>query len=335
LEILVEKVDDRIAAHRPRISVVTVFYNRATEVEASVGSLLRQSEADIEIIVVDDGSRDGTPDMVRACADQRIRLIEKANGGFTKAIRAGIAAAHADYIAIHGSGDWSHPERLRRQAETLDSDPAVGIVGCWVENADVGRSTYSLFQPPNGLDFREALLVRNLFTHGEVMFRRRLYEEIGGYRSFFRFAQDIDLWLRMSSKASYRILEDVLYRRRSMPGGVSASPEKVFHQQKFVEFARQCAESVDAGDGDLLDKHGTAAVFHMRPSRRVGHSLAVAGASFMVNVDPARGWQLVKAAMREGLAPYVIATYLIMLTHRNERLFRSFVVPLIRRLRRS
>jgi hypothetical protein len=315
-----------------RVSVVTVYFNRRDCVEQSIGSLLAQSLRDVEIIVVDDGSTDGTREALRAIRHPAIRLLELQNGGFTEAIRAGIAAAEAPFIAVHGSGDISLPERLDRQAAILDERPDVAVVGCHVKNAMPG-GRYERFAPPNGLDFSEALLRRNLFTHGEVMFRKDAYDRCGGYRPFFRFAQDIDLWLRMSALGGYHIVEEMLYERERRGDGVGASPEKFLLQQKFAEFARQCRESVLRGEGDLLDRHGPAAPLLMRRSRRLAQVLGTAGASQMVNGSPASGWRLVQAALEEHWDLRLAAMSALLASHRQPLLFHKIVVPMIKRLR--
>ncbi|MDZ7835004.1 MAG: hypothetical protein U5K84_06360 [Alkalibacterium sp.] len=112
------------------------------------------------------------------------------------------------------------------------------------------------------------LLSSNLFTHGEVMYRKSLYEKIGGYREFFMFTQDYDLWLRMSINTSFQIVEEVLYRRYVLDDGVSGSLEKQTLQRYFGEMARQGIESKLRGEKDLVDQYGYYAPFYRNSSSR-------------------------------------------------------------------
>lgn len=256
----------------PLVTAVSVFYNRGAFVKDSVGSLLQQTLPELEILIVDDGSTDNTAEELRGLDDPRLKALIQPNGGFTRAMNGAIAQARGKYIAVHGSGDISLPERLAKQAAYLDANPDVGVIGCAIQSR--GRVW-------KGGDAKEPLLPRvlksNPFTHGEVMFRRDLFEKVGGYRELFRFAQDRDLWLRMGRHCNYYVLPDVLYERYYLPGGVGRDPEKVFLQKKLADFAVQCAETADANGRDLLDQHGPLGLLLARPSAKLGRSLAAMG----------------------------------------------------------
>jgi hypothetical protein len=318
-----------IASTQPLVSVVTVFCNRADYVKESVGSLLAQTYRNLEIIVVDDGSTDDTLERMHAFADDpRVVIVAKANTGFTNSIGQAIANAKGAIIAIHGSGDISHPERIEKQVQVLIADLKVGIVGCHVLNPVVGQSRFKRIGRPNGLDLRRELLRGNMFTHGEVMYRKAVYDAVGGYRPVFEFGQDVDLWLRMSRVTDYRIVEEVLYTRREIAGGVSSSPRKVLRQQRLTELARQSALEVDAGRPDLVDLHGDEAPNYMRRTSRLAERLSLAGARTMINEANHRdGWALVRAGFNEYPTKQSIAVYLALSTHRVPVIFRSLVEP--------
>src|SRR5690606_37482101 len=154
-----------------------------------------------------------------------------------------------DYIAIHGSGDLSLPNRFRRQSAVLDQRPEVGVVGCY------SLCVYSNGEMPS---YREGksfsgdacryMLSGNLFHQGEVMMRRACYEQVGGYRDFFKFAQDRDLFCRMSQVTHFHVVEEVLYTKYvGVPGSVSGTPEKVILQRFLSDFACFCHRERLAG----------------------------------------------------------------------------------------
>jgi len=114
----------------PYVSVLIDTYNHERFIEYAITSVLTQDMPldDVEILVVDDGSTDHTPEIVRRF-EPRVRLIRKLNGGQASAFNAGIAEARGEIIAFLDGDDWWAPEKLRRVLETLDHDPAVGVVG--------------------------------------------------------------------------------------------------------------------------------------------------------------------------------------------------------------
>lgn len=255
---------------RPTVTAVSVFYNRGPYVAASVGSLLSQSLKEIEIVIVDDGSKDDTVAELHKLGDPRLQIIAQENGGFVAAINRAIRAGTGQYVAIHGSGDVSLPDRLAHQAAYLDAHPDVGVVGCILRSQ--GRSWGKAL---DSAPLLERALVTNPFTHGEVMFRRALFDKVGGYREIFRFAQDRDLWLRIGRHCNYAIVPELLYERFYLPDGVGRNAEKVFLQIKLADFAVQCARDVDANGRDPLDRHGPQALLMTRPSAAVANKLGI------------------------------------------------------------
>jgi hypothetical protein len=115
---------------KPPVTVLIDTYNHERFIEQAITSVLEQdmSMADVEIIVVDDGSTDRTPEIIRAY-EPRVRLIRKRNGGQGSAFNAGISECRGEIIAFLDGDDWWAPEKLRRVVEAMESDPAVGIVG--------------------------------------------------------------------------------------------------------------------------------------------------------------------------------------------------------------
>jgi glycosyltransferase involved in cell wall biosynthesis len=114
----------------PHVSVLIDTYNHEHFIERAITSVLEQDMPmdDIEILIVDDGSTDGTPEIVRRF-EPRVRLIRKPNGGQASAFNLGFAQAHGEILATLDGDDWWAKEKLRRVLETLEANPSVGIVG--------------------------------------------------------------------------------------------------------------------------------------------------------------------------------------------------------------
>jgi hypothetical protein len=261
------------------VGVVSVFNNRAHGVARTVESLIAQDHDDLEIVLVDDGSTDGTLAALRKYEDPRIRLETHENMGFVRALKRAVASMRAPYVALLGAGDACRPGRLSRQAAVLDQKPNVGAVGCGTENLDattgdlISHKITQLTEPVCRM-----VLTRNPFHHGEIMFRRSLYDAVGGYRDFFVFAQDRDLICRFSQRADFHVIQDVLYTRYArLAGSVSASPEKLLLQRRLSDFAVYCHEQRLAGRADPLDQYGPAAALMQPPSPRLARELRAIG----------------------------------------------------------
>src|SRR5579862_4509076 len=114
----------------PRVTVLIDTYNHERFIERAIGSVLEQDMPmnDVEILVVDDGSTDRTPDLVRQF-EPRVRLLRKANGGQASAFNAGIPQCCGEIIAFLDGDDWWAPGKLRRVVDLMEADPSLGIVG--------------------------------------------------------------------------------------------------------------------------------------------------------------------------------------------------------------
>lgn len=205
----------------PRVSVVLPVHNEEQYLEQAIESILRQSEKDFDLIVVDDGSTDSSPEILARFArgDSRIRHFRQPHGGIVAALNRGLAEARGDFIARMDADDVARPERLRLQADFLDHHPDTGLVASRVEYFGDKRSnrglalfvdwTNSLIEPA---DIERYRFVESPFIHPSVMFRRELVERFGGYRDG-PFPEDYELWLRWlergvkMAKAPEKLLE--------------------------------------------------------------------------------------------------------------------------------
>lgn len=200
-----------------KLSVVLAVYNGEAHVAATLDGILAQTERDFELLAVDDGSTDRTLAILNAYAqrDPRVRVLTQPNAGLTRSLIRGCAEARGTFIARHDNGDVSHPERFARQLAAL-ADPEVVLVSCLVRfRAPGGERLYDV--DADGDALRHGLLhagaadIRSVPHHGSAMFRRDAYLRAGGYRDAFRYAQDLDLWIRLASLGRIVIVPEVLY----------------------------------------------------------------------------------------------------------------------------
>lgn len=251
------------------VSIITSYYNREDYVTESIQSLLDQNYDEFEIIAIDDDSSDNTYKKLLEFNDDRLKVITHQNMGIVKSFIKAIALSKYKYIAIHGSGDISYPDRIRKQAEYLDKHKNIGLVSCNVENYSMKDHTSRIlkYNIDSTNEMTNKLLKKNYFTQGEVMFRKDVYEKAGGYRPFFKYAQDKDLWLRMSLHTNFSKVDEVLYRRYLLEDGVSSVPKKRFLQAIYSSFATDCLIERMSTGSDFIDKYGNLATIHMNINR--------------------------------------------------------------------
>jgi len=210
----------------PRVSVVLAVRDGAPWVGEAVRSVLGQTLTDLELVVIDDGSTDDTPQTLAGFVDSRLRVARRARLGLTRSLNEGVSLARAPLIARLDADDVAMPERLARQIAFLDAHPEIGLLGTGATEVDAaGREVGRLVPPAADADIRRALIRRNVFVHSSVVMRRQALASAGGYDAAFPVAQDYDLWLRLARLTRLANLPEPLVTRRLLPGRVSATRE--------------------------------------------------------------------------------------------------------------
>ena len=206
----------------PEVAVVLPVRNGEQYLRQAIDSMLGQSFRDFELVVVDDGSTDGSVAVATAVEDPRLRLVRQEPLGLVEALRRGLAETTAPLVARMDADDLSLPTRLERQVDSLAGD--VALVGCGFEAIDEeGRVTGSWLLPVDDGALRRRLLLRNPFAHGSVVFRRDAVAQAGGYRADYGANEDYDLWRRVAREGRLAARPEVLYRYREHPDAVTKS----------------------------------------------------------------------------------------------------------------
>ena len=232
---------------KPKVSVITPAYNRIDLIPRTVASVLDQSLTDIEYLVIDDGSRDGTREWLAGQEDSRLRLLvhpENANRGQAASINLGLSEARGDYIVIIDSDDLLAPGALECHVGILDEDPAAGVVYGQGYAIDINdRELYPLFdhQHKENSDPDKLLLDCYVVSPGLCMFRRSVVERAGTLEEGFRAAQDHDFLLRVAEQAPMVYSGFVSFYYRKHDGSISANGELTRWRNGF-EILRRAAE---------------------------------------------------------------------------------------------
>ena len=220
---------------RPKVSVILSFFNDEKYIGEAIKSVLAQTFTDFEFLIINDGSIDGSLEIVKSFVDKRIKIIQNPkNLGFTKSLNIGLTKARGEYVARMDSDDICFPQRFERQVKYLDENLKVVLVGCWVEFIDPdGNSTGIKKFPTKNSEIKKVLISFLPFRHPTLMIRKKVLDEVGFYDESFVFAQDYELILRIAAKFLVANLPEVLLKYRNWPAG-SISLEKQKQQDFFA-----------------------------------------------------------------------------------------------------
>ncbi len=211
---------------KPKVSVLMPVYNSASTVEAAVLSILRQTMQDFELVVVDDGSIDQTPEILDNLSKQDARIIvhRTPHTGLVSALNEGLKFCSGELIARMDADDISHRCRLAEQVDFMDSHPEISVCSSLVRifprsNLLGGMVRYeqwlnSLVSPE---EIARDIFVESPVVHPSVMLRRRELEELGGYRDA-GWVEDYDLWLRyhLHGKQIAKVPRTLLFWRHTV-----------------------------------------------------------------------------------------------------------------------
>lgn len=210
----------------PTVSVIMSVYNGLPYLHEAIESILSQTFRDFEFIIINDGSMDGTGDVLEqyAITDKRIFLVHQKNMGLTLSLNKGLSFAQGMYIARQDADDISLPHRIQMQVSFLDEYPDVGLLGTGIETIGEKSKKGKIFIYPEEhkmLVESWLLKLRDPFPHTSVMFRSEVLKKVGKYNPFYKKAQDYDLWLRVSERFKVASLPIVLCKLRIHSQSVS------------------------------------------------------------------------------------------------------------------
>jgi hypothetical protein len=285
----------------PKVSVVSLFYNRAKVAARTVDGIRAQTFADFDAYIINDGSTDETQSILSVYDSPQLHIIKRPNGGFTNTLIWAIAQADCDYIALNGSGDYSHPHRIARQVAFLDAHPEVAAASCYcniisevepgrrqVRHVDVGAD--ALFDLHHD---------RNPVFHGSAMIRRSAYDAVGGYRSFFTYRQDLDLWLRLAEDWRLANVPEILYDCYQLADSVSESVPRLIEAMSCGDFALYCSRERLSGRPDPLTKCGPVAALLRPRSTALARGYAYTGLRYLCRGQNAKAKLLLRHSLRE------------------------------------
>lgn len=215
-------------ASPPALSVAMSVYNGERFLELALDSILAQTFRDFELLALDDGSRDATPQILLGYAsrDSRVRPIIRENRGLVASLNQLLAEARAPIVARMDADDICLPTRFERQFAFLAANPDYGVVGSHTDDIDEDGNRWPVIAPQHPSTHEQFLAAiaadMPLLCHPATMYRRDVVLGVGGYHPAFRHCEDLDLWLRLSNLTQLCSLPEPLLRYRRSAGQVSS-----------------------------------------------------------------------------------------------------------------
>jgi glycosyltransferase involved in cell wall biosynthesis len=228
----------------PTVSALMPVYNAEPYLAEAVESILGQTFADFEFLIVNDGSTDRSGAILEryAARDRRIRLTSRPNTGYTVALNQLLDLASGEFVARMDADDVALPQRLARQVDYLRAHPDVVCVGSAVHMIDAAGRFLRNGHP--GMD-HEAIQQRALagdcpLNHPSVMMRRAAVEAVGGYHAEFEPAEDLDLWLRLGEVGRLVNLPEVLMKYRQHVASFSEQYQRLQLERSAAAVLETC-----------------------------------------------------------------------------------------------
>ena len=282
----------------PPLSVAMSVYNGERFLVPAIDSVLAQTFGDYEFLILDDGSTDATPQILRdyAARDPRIRPIIRENRGLVASLNQLLEESRAPLVARMDADDLCHPERFARQIAFLADNADYGVVGSWSEDIDEATTGWPIEgadHPVTHEDFLHNIRFGGpLLVHPGVMYRRDIVCAQGGYHAAFLHCEDLDLWLRLASVTRIANIPMRLIRYRHYAGQVSKKYATV--QQIGAAVAYEAWRARDEGRPDP-----TADLEYLPPIEELDALFGQTGVAQRVRARVANGILHSRVALRD------------------------------------
>lgn len=241
---------------RPSVSVLLPAYNAEAFVGAAIESVLAQTFQSFELVIVNDGSTDGTAAVLdRYCDDDRVRIIDNGtNQGLVASLNTGLASCRGELVARLDADDTAEPARLERQFAQFETDPRLVLSATSYHRVRPDGSLIRVGRPPSThAELAAAHLTGNRLCHSSVMFRRQAVVDLGGYRAEWFPVEDFDLWLRLCMEGVFSPVTSAEVVYLDNPDGISST--RAAHQQQMHQ--ARADQELTRLSGLSIDQHSS------------------------------------------------------------------------------
>lgn len=222
----------------PKVSVLMPAYNSEKYIAEAIESILNQTFADFEFIIINDGSTDNTAKIVQkyAKSDKRIRFINHTkNKGLIAVLNEGLGLCVGEYIARFDSDDISLPERFARQVEYMDAHPECGVVGAWINQFDTDIKQGNIYRYPPKSKMFDFIIKGCLVAHPVTMIRKSVLDENKiKYNPAYKYAEDYGFWIQIAQHTEIHNVQQILLNYRWYGDNIS-----IVHSQEQSKCTEQ------------------------------------------------------------------------------------------------
>ena len=222
-------------------------YNAASTIEESVRSVLAQTFADFELVLVDDLSSDNSIALIEKISDPRIKIKKLVTRHRrTKALNQGLQICSGEYIAVLDADDIAYPTRFAKQISFLEENPKIVAVGTWFTNINengelISRSEFKT----SSSDIRRSLAFNSVLVHSSMMYRRSVANLQGGYLEDFDYAQDFALWIALAEVGEIGAIPEQLTKIRRLANSMTSGKDYSINLVRDSYLLYQRAQGLD------------------------------------------------------------------------------------------
>ncbi len=235
---------------RPKFSVVIPAYNASSFITDCIESVIRQTDADFEIIVVNDGSTDDTACAVLELSDSRLKLINRSNGGLAAARNTGVSVARGELVAFLDADDRWLPDKLAAHRQVYSDYPETSVTYDWATFIDAEGNQTGLYMSQRKKEVtHQDLMIKNYLGNGSTsIVRRSVLEESGGFDEKLPRLVDRELWVRLTYCGhKIQLVPKVLTEYRQHPGSFTADRARMLQglDEFFARISSYAPASVE------------------------------------------------------------------------------------------
>jgi len=218
------------------VTVLMPVYNGEKHLGQAIESILNQTFADFDLLIINDSSRDRSIDIIRSYRDSRIRLVQNdSNMGLINTLNKGIELATGSFIARMDQDDISMPERFRKQIEFMETHPEVAVCGCWAVNIDENGNSLGKRETPVGPQMAKEYWRPSPIIHPSAFMRTAIAKKYT-YDKRFIDAEDYELWLRIARNHQIENIAEYLLYYRINPTSITGVHRKRQLQSTYAAF---------------------------------------------------------------------------------------------------
>lgn len=214
----------------PKVSVVMPAYNAEKYIREAIDSILNQTFTDFEFIIINDGSKDKTKDIILSYSDSRIVYLEnEKNSGIVVTLNKGLDTAKGEFIARMDADDIAIKNRLERQIAVMDHDSSIGVLGTGIRIFGENEETRETRSTTNPDKLKAELIFSSCVCHPTVMMRKRILDDYNiSYQEGYHGAEDYKMWWQIASVSKIQTLPDILHCYRVHPDQITQVRDKKY-----------------------------------------------------------------------------------------------------------